>query len=296
MRQFERSPLRLAIAALALATVPAVAPAQRGEPAQPGYTLPDTEVWDMESAQGRPYRILVSRPSGPAKEPYRVLYVLDGNAMFAAFAEARRIQSIDKLNLDKIIVVGIGYPSGEVYDGRRLFDFTAPVTDPELAQTFKDYPSGGREAFLSFLTDKVRPEVARRFSIDPEKQFLFGHSLGGLFGLYAAYSHPGLFHTIVAASPSIWWDNQAILGDEQKFTARLRGNPSLGRKTRLHILVGEREEPSVMVHDATALARRMQDLSGFGVRTEFQVLDNETHITVPGRAVTTTMRAVMQQF
>jgi hypothetical protein len=248
----------------------------------------------MQSVEGRTYRIFVSRPSGPAKEPYPVLYVLDGNAMFAAFAEARRIQSIDKFDLDKVVIVGIGYPGGEVYDRRRLFDFTAPIRSAELAKNFKELPSGGREAFLSFLVEKLRPEIARRFQVDPQRQSLFGHSLGGLFGLYVAFSRPGLFHTIVAASPSIWWDDQAILEDEQKFRSRLPRSAS-SAKTRLHILVGEREEPSVMVQDAVALAKRLEDLSGYGVRSQVQVFEDETHISVPSRAVTTTMRAVMQR-
>ena len=123
---------------LAVLAAPASAEPSRAPPAAAGYLLPETEMWDMSSAEGGVYRILVSRPSGPAKKPSPVLYVLDGNAMFAALAEARRIQSIDKLDLDKMIIVGIGYPSGEVYDGRRLFDLTVASVAQAICNVDQD--------------------------------------------------------------------------------------------------------------------------------------------------------------
>src|SRR3546814_4521252 len=79
----------------------------------------------MTSAAGRTYRILISRPAGEAPEGgYPILYILDGNAMFAGFAEARRIQGFGDRDLDKMIVVGIGHPGEQVYDPRRMEDFT----------------------------------------------------------------------------------------------------------------------------------------------------------------------------
>jgi pimeloyl-ACP methyl ester carboxylesterase len=39
---------------------------------------------------------------------------------------------------------------------------------------------------------------------------LFGHSLGGLAVLYAAFTRPALVRHYIAASPSIWWADRAI--------------------------------------------------------------------------------------
>src|SRR3546814_5186966 len=67
-------------------TVPASAPDR--------YAMPATAVWAMTSEAGRTYRIFVPFPSqGESPEPgYPVLYVLDGNAAFAAFAQPRWVQ------------------------------------------------------------------------------------------------------------------------------------------------------------------------------------------------------------
>ena len=58
--------------------------------AVPGYTVPSTHMWEMTSDGGDIYRIFVSYPATEAPaDGYPVLYVLDGNAVFATFAETR---------------------------------------------------------------------------------------------------------------------------------------------------------------------------------------------------------------
>lgn len=265
-----------------------------GEPAA-AYTLAEAETWDIEAEHGETYRIYVSRPAGDAPPGgFPVLYVLDGNAMFAGFAEARRIQGVYDDDLEQMIVVGIGYPNDELYDGRRLGDFTPPIRNPILQDLYKDYPSGKRDLFEAFLMQKLRPEVSRRYSVNALRESLYGHSLGGLFALHMVYTSPGTFHTVIAASPTIWWDDQFILAEERDFRAKLEEDPSIGARIRISILVGELEETAVTVSDSDALGERLRELSIFGVRSSFHLLDNETHITVPSRSVTIALRAVMQ--
>lgn len=259
------------------------------------YALPETEVWDMQAAHGEAYRVYVSRPDGEVPEDgYPVLFVLDGNAMFAGFAETRRILGVHDGDLEEMIVVGVGYPNEEMYDGRRLGDFTPPIGNSVLKERFKDYPSGRRELFKSFLLSELRPAIANRYPVNPARVSLYGHSLGGLFGLHVMYSDPGAFFMIIAASPSIWWDDQVILADERAFRARLEENPALGHAVRVKILVGELEEVAATVDDSKALAERLEQLSIYGVRSEFYLLDRETHITVPSRSVTIALRAAME--
>lgn len=259
------------------------------------YAMPETESWDMTSAAGRAYRILVSRPGGEAPEGgYPVLYVLDGNAMFAGFAEARRIQGFGGRDLDKMIVVGIGHSGEQVYDPRRMQDFTGPIETPALKQLYAKYPSGGRDAFRAFLLGELKPAIAKRYAVHPQRQALYGHSLGGLFALHLFYSHPGAFDTIVAASPSIWWDDQIILSEETTWRARAEKDGKVARRTRLLLIAGEYESEGSIAQDSAALAARLAPLSGAGLRSEFLLLDGETHVTVPHRSITATMRAVLR--
>ncbi len=271
-------------------------PAAAAEPVSVPYAMPETETWDMASADGQVFRIFVSRPSAPAPAGgYPILYVLDGNAMFAGFAEARRIHGFGSSGIDKMIVVGIGHPGEQIYDGRRMFDFTAPIETPALKQAFAQYQSGGRDRFAKFLLDELRPAIEKRYSASPYQQSLYGHSLGGLFALHVLYSRPGAFRTIIATSPSIWWDNQSILSEEAAFRARVEKTPATGKASSLLLMAGEREDEGNIAADTKALAERMAALSGHGLRSDFIMLDGETHISVPSRSVTATLRAAARQ-
>jgi len=277
----------------AVLLAPTLAPA--GVAAEPtaaaGYVLPETEWWDLTSSYGETYRIYVSRPAGEAPAGgYPVLYVLDGDAVFAGFAEARRIQSVYAGGADKMIVVGIGYPGGKLYQGRRVGDFTPPIRNAALAAHHRNDPQGGQARFADFLIEELAPQIAERYAIDPARQSLFGHSLGGLFALHVLYTRPEVFHTITAASASLWWDDQMILAEEAAFGERLASEAAPDRVSRLLLLVGEREEAPVTVVDNLALGERLKALSAHGLRSRLVLLEEEGHLTVPHRAVTYVLR------
>ncbi len=262
-------------------------------PAAPAYVMPSTHAFEVLSDDGRPYRIFVSYPSTekPA-DGWPVLYVLDGNAMFAAFADARRLQ--EWYDVGKAIVVGVGYPGDLPYDVRRLDDYTPPLLDPPPAnlKRFAKYPSGGWDRFLDFLTGRLRNEIARRYSVDPARQALFGHSLGGLLALHALYTRPQAFQSIIAASPSLDWDDEAELRDERAFAARLAAG-QVGGTSRLMVVVGGRDiddDPEM----AAAMVRRLDALSQYGLRVRIHRYEEEGHLGVPVRAVTDTLRFAIE--
>jgi predicted alpha/beta superfamily hydrolase len=270
------------------------AQAASDEPPARGYVMPSTETWELAAESGEAYRIFVSRPEGPPPEQgYPVLYVLDGNAMFAGFAETRRIQEGSADAIGKTIVVGIGYFTSQLYDTRRLYDFTPAMLDPPPPEQVRlaKARSGGRDKFLSFLIERLRPELARRYRINPDRQALFGHSLGGLFALHALYTRPDAFHAIVAASPSLWWNEQAMLKQERDFATRL-AQGKVRRVPRLMVVAGDREESIVNTWDSEAFAKRIEPLSAYGLRMRWEIYKGEGHMTVPSRTVTDTLRFV----
>ena len=257
-------------------------------PAAPGYTMPFTATWDMRAAHGATYRIFVSYPEGEAPEGgFPVLYVVDGNALFASFAETRRM--IGWTKGQEMIVVGIGYPTDQAYDVRRIDDFTgAPTTSLAYAKYAKE-KNGGWDRFLDFLTGELRTEIGKRYKTNPARQSLFGHSLGGLFAAHTLFTRPQAFHAIIAASPSLFWHEALTLREERDFVARLQAGKG-GSVARLLVVSGEREEAILERWDAEAFAKRMEALSGHGLRVQSMVYKDEGHMTVPARAVTDTLR------
>ncbi len=270
------------LAAQAQAVKPAVAPAA------PGYTMPLTAMWDMKADHGDIYRIFVSYPEGePPEGGYPVLYVLDGNAMFAAFAETRRMIGWTKGS--EMIVVGVGYPTDQAYDARRLNDFTGAVTDSYAYAEFAKEKVGGWDRFLDFLTGKLRTEIGTRYKTNPSRQSLFGHSLGGLFATHTLFTRPDAFHAIIAASPSLFWHEALTRKEERDFVTRLQAGKG-GRVARLLVVSGEREEAILERWDGEAFVKRMEPMSAYGLRVQSHVYADEGHMTVPVRAVTDTLR------
>lgn len=268
---------------------PAAAAAPAPTPASP-YVMPATQVWDMASDNGEVYRIFVSAPDKgePPKGGYPVLYVLDGNAYFGSFAQARWVQ--DYLPVGKAIIVGVGYPGDKAWDVRRMADYTAQLREPLSPEVrpFAQYKSGARAPFLDFLTGKLRSEIAQRYPVNLERQSLFGHSFGGLFALYALYERPQAFESIVAASPSMEWNGQHILDEERVFRAKVQAG-KLGATSRLMVVVGDRDADGDP-ESARMLAERLQALSDWGLRVRLQRYPNEVHASVPAQAANDTLR------
>ncbi|MBJ6133383.1 alpha/beta hydrolase [Ochrobactrum sp. Q0168] len=183
---------------------------------------PVRAFFDME-ANGISYRIFTAAPAEAAPEGgYPVVYMVDGNRMLPlAAAEMAKNTALNA------VLVGIGYPTDDADEIVRLryFDLTSLTTD-QLTPDPADQPkTGGRDAFLAFIEGQVKPEIEKRFAIDKSKQALFGHSLGGLFTLYALFNHTGTFQTYAAADPSIWWDGHSILSDKDRFIAAFKSAP-----------------------------------------------------------------------
>lgn len=282
-----RSSIARALALASLGMAPTLAQAQA--PAS-GYVLPDTETWEFKGEDGYPYQIFVSKPAGPAPEGgYPVLYVLDGNAMFAGFAETRRILEYMKADAARTIIVGIGYKTDKAYDIRRIYDLTGGPPPPPWDVQLGKMPSGGWDRFLDLLTGKLRSEIDRRYTIDRNRQALFGHSLGGLFAIHALFKRPDAFHAVIAASPSLFWHDREMQQQERDFAAALQAGRT-GKVSRLMVVWGEREETILERWDAEAFVRRMEPLSAYGLRTRAEAFADEVHITVPSRAITSTLR------
>jgi predicted alpha/beta superfamily hydrolase len=196
---------------------------------------------DLASAEGLSYRIIVAPPAGPAPAAgYPVIYVMDGNAWAPMVSEVIRT-NLDfggRSKVEPAVVVGIGYPIEGAFDmKRRPHDLTTLTDLPRPTTNVVPRNSGGYEAMISFVQERVKPDIEKRFPIDRTRQTLAGHSLGGLFTLRTLMNHPDWFQTYLALSPSIWWHDAALV----KEALALSPNPAQ-RAARVYICVGEFEE------------------------------------------------------
>lgn len=253
---------------------------------EPAVTLSGTLEWQMQNAQGQPYRILISKPEGdvPYTGGYPVLYVLDANAYFPSFHAAKRTQK----QYRHAIIVGLAYPGEEPHNFlRRAYDFSPPVLEARNKP-----PQGGQDELLDFLQHKVMPAVAERFPVDAGQQSLFGHSFGGMFAIYALFTRPALFDHIVAASPSLWWYDRYLLTPERPFRDAVTQGKIDATHLSLALIVGERDSPQE-IQDAQALQQRLQPLSAQGMRSSFYIEPGEDHTAVPFKIESRVLQEVL---
>ncbi|MBF8646950.1 MULTISPECIES: alpha/beta hydrolase [Pseudomonas] len=194
---------------------------------------------DLDSADGqRHYRLWVGKPDRPAPAAgYPVLWMLDGNAALGA---------LDSPLLSKLaagqapLLVAVGYQTDQRIDRvGRTYDYTPALPgQAEQLDALTGQPSGGVDEFLDLLSERMRPLVAGVAPIDLQRQTLWGHSYGGLAVLHALFTRPGAFSAYVAASPSLWWHDGAIVREAQGLGQRLGSS-----QPRLLLMRGS-EEPA----------------------------------------------------
>ena len=165
---------------------------------------------------------LISLPpsySVDTNRQYPVIMILDAEdkpQFVAAIANLRFLNS--RSEAPEMIV--IGGVSGET----RSQDLKPTVDSAnKMAFTYK----GGSSDFLKHISDELLPAIRSSYRTLP-RTYLAGHSLGGLFAVYAAATRPDIFNGTIALSPSLWvhdstvGDHAAALLQKQKLPVRHR--------------------------------------------------------------------------
>lgn len=69
---------------------------------------------------------------------------------------------------------------------------------------------GGAPKFLQFIEQELIPLIEKNYRTQPFRIFA-GHSLGGLFAVYAFDTRPDLFNAYIAASPVLDYDDNFVI-------------------------------------------------------------------------------------
>jgi predicted alpha/beta superfamily hydrolase len=120
-------------------------------------------------------------------------------------AELSLNQLIAKNLIAPIIVVAIDNTS------ERNNEYT-PDFDPE------EGVGGNAHDYLELLAYHLKPVIDREFRTINQRNStaIMGSSLGGLVSIVAGFDFPEIFGLVGALSPSIWWNNSALLTDAMR--------------------------------------------------------------------------------
>jgi predicted alpha/beta superfamily hydrolase len=177
--------------------------------------LPGAEYYDVTSAHvAETFRVYVGRPPHTeAGKTYPVIYVLDGNLLFASVHAMQNGMAITR-ELPEAFIVGIGYDTTDFpsISGKRNRDLS-PTDGGEHRALFPSdprYSFGGAAAFLKFLITELKPAIEQRYPVDAVDSTLVGSSFGGLFASWVLLTQPGAFQRFVLCSPALWWHGEKV--------------------------------------------------------------------------------------
>jgi predicted alpha/beta superfamily hydrolase len=224
--------------------------------------LPVLQELTIDSAVlGEKRDLVIYLPEGyqNSQDRYPVLYLTDGGIQGPHTAGT--VDYLAKFEqMPPMIVVGIVNPRDT-----RERDLTVTSAEKQNAKQLKN-----ADRFLAFVEQEVIPLVKERYRT-LDYQALSGTSHGGQFAINALVKRPGLFHAVIAISPSLYSDNQQLLGlaEQALINDQLQG--------RLYVSIAN-EEPTMTEpyqRFVDLLARYPSNQLDFAAQT----FSNETHNT-----------------
>ena len=232
----------------------------------------------LKSKNGEKYKIFIARQKNVARYD-RVVFMVDANVQVAMLLNSyakiyangakQNAKAVPKLS-KTVLIVGIGYDSPLAYDTkRRTRDLTPAASGEEYAN------GGGAGEFYDFVKDELFPLVEKKYSTAKSDKIYFGHSFGGLFGIYALLRDDGIFDEFFIASPSLWWGESQLIRDALD-EGKLRSN----LKAKFIMLVaGSREMRKGKTDKAGILkvADLAEILKTKGLSCEFRLYEGASH-------------------
>ena len=169
------------------------------------------------------HTLMVYRPPGYRDDRVRrfpVLYLHDGQNVFDRATSATGAEwSVDETAqrlieigvIEPLLIVGI-YNAGE----RRIDEYT-PTRDR------KKNIGGKADAYARMLVQEVKPFIDRRYRTlrSAPNTGLGGSSLGGLLTMHLGLRFPTVFNRLAVLSPSVWWDDRAIVREVEALPGKL---------------------------------------------------------------------------
>ncbi len=220
-----------------------------------------------------------------------LIVCFDAPWVFGTVLDATRIMSMSG-EAPEAIVVGVGFAEDSMgeYLRQRARWFTPTPFLPPVESGVKGVAAdecGRADELRAFVSDQLLPFIEAEHSIG--ERWYVGHSFSALFGLGILLNQPDMFDKWLLASPSIWWDDRAILDVEQRRAAE---HGDLAADVFMTAGSLERVSGFSIVDDVTGLTQTLTDRSLPGLRVHAAILEGDGHSNCIGNAVSKGMRAL----
>lgn len=207
-------------------------------------------------------------PSGP-KEPFEVIYVLDGAAHFG-----NTVNTLKQIGFTRKIIVGLG----NIWLRDRDYTPTA----------VKSFPgSGGGDKFIASLKELI-PLIILQYPVS-KPGVLIGHSYGGLMVMDILLHHTKMFNKYIAIDPSMWWDDQKLLNQSKKILS-----DSTFNNISLFLAVADTTQKPALSKPSLTLVDYLKANKQNKLKFEWKYYPNEDHMSVPIPAMRDGLKFLLQ--
>jgi hypothetical protein len=213
---------------------------------------------------------------------YPVLYLLDGEALTTMVGGQVQYLSEAYKIIPNMIVVGI-QNTDRTRDLTPTHSIIGPDGKPDTSSNAFGKNIGGGERFLEFIHSELQPLVDARYPTAPFR-ILAGHSLGGLMAVHCLVHHPDYFNAYLAISPSLQWDDRALLKQIERTT------PSIKDNKRLLFFCDANEDAAF--HQNQITLDSLLKAGKLNVSYKRLFYPEETHISEPVKALYDALRFV----
>ncbi|MFH0761000.1 MAG: alpha/beta hydrolase-fold protein [Bacteroidota bacterium] len=203
---------------------------------------------------------------------YPVLYITDGDEHFSLASGVTDFMSSQYV-IPELIVVAIFH-----MDRNHDLTPTHCTADNDGFKSDALKVSGGGVNLLQFIEKELIPEIEDNFRTGPYR-ILAGHSLGGLFTVYAYLNRNQLFNAFIAMDPALPWDNYLC---ERTLKTLTYQSPDLKNKLYLssahNAPYGKRDKsPFRLSQDSFYKELKAKP----GTNSKHDYFENQNHLTVP---------------
>jgi predicted alpha/beta superfamily hydrolase len=204
----------------------------------------------------------------PSYEPgsskrYDVLYVLDGgNWNIGLIASIQRFIQAEGHMPPTLIVSIMG------------IDRNVELTPTHLSSW--QAPTGGADKFLGYIKDELIPYINQHYPSNGDNT-IWGHSLGGMFVVYALLKAPDAFKSYIAADPSLWWDDHYV---PKLVSAAL---PALGDR-KVTLFIAGRQGSALHEMGIDTMETILRKMAPPGLAWSVAVYPGETHSSIRFKA------------
>jgi uncharacterized protein len=251
----------------------------------PALQLTNTAVYQLPAKQlNRQYQVWVDVPASyvSSNKSFPILFVTDAPYSFPLVRSIRNLLGQKGRNIDDFILVGLPYADGDAPAAARSRDYTPTV--PAAGSQYSAAAYGEAARYRDYLEYEVFAFIEQRYRVDSKRRIFAGHSFGALFGAYVLLTKPELFYGYILSSPSLWFDNKAIMDFESDY-ARRHGD--LPAKVAMYagsyetVAEGPRFFRSVdLLGDLRRFERALRARGYKSLEIGVRTIDEEDHLTV----------------